>query len=108
MTVYESYEEYERAQLTMYLNKRRPTFFFKGACNTSNLETFFPGQGKSSLVKKALSICNTCPVKKDCFDYAYKEGIEFGIWGGSTAEQRKNWLSRFLSADEAWRESKTD
>jgi hypothetical protein len=106
--VYESYEEYERAQFARYLNSRRPPFFFKGACNAIGLETFFPGQGKSSLVKKAISICETCPVKKECFDYAYDERIEFGIWGGATADQRKNWLGRFLPSDEAWEEIKKD
>ena len=106
--MYESYEEYERAQFAKFLDSRRPPFFFEGACNEAGLETFFPGQGKSSLVKKALSICDGCHVKRECFDYSYEEKIEFGIWGGATPDQRRQWLGLHLTAKEAWEESRKD
>lgn len=38
---------------------------------------------------EALSICNNCPIKKQCFDEGMKpENIPHGIWGGTLAGER--------------------
>ena len=39
--------------------------------------------------KLAISICNRCPVKTDCLDFALKNGENKGIWGGTTPEERR-------------------
>lgn len=46
-------------------------------------------------VAKARSVCNSCPVQMDCLEYAISNREEFGIWGGSTAGQRKKWIKAF-------------
>lgn len=40
-------------------------------------------------VKTALSICNACPVKAECFAEGMKrENLDNGIWGGSLPGER--------------------
>lgn len=39
--------------------------------------------------KLAISVCNRCPVKTDCLDFALKNGENKGIWGGTTPEERR-------------------
>ncbi len=34
-------------------------------------------------------ICNACPVKAECLDYAVRN-LEFGFWGGKSEEERKS------------------
>lgn len=43
-------------------------------------------------VAKARAICNTCPVQLECLRSSIVNREEFGIWGGSTAGQRKQWI----------------
>jgi hypothetical protein len=40
--------------------------------------------------KHAQQICSGCPVMNECGDYAITNHEQFGIWGGLTAEQRRN------------------
>lgn len=39
--------------------------------------------------KIAKSLCNQCPLKWDCRDYAIKSNQPYGIWGGLSAQDRK-------------------
>ena len=40
-------------------------------------------------VKTALSICNACPAKAECFDEGMKrENLDDGIWGGTLPGER--------------------
>ena len=38
-------------------------------------------------IRKAKEICETCPVKQDCLDWALKHE-DYGLWGGFTPGQR--------------------
>ena len=38
--------------------------------------------------KTAKGFCLVCPVKQECLDYAMKNDIRHGIWGGKTPEER--------------------
>jgi hypothetical protein len=42
---------------------------------------------RKKLVEVAKQVCNDCPVRLRCFDYALSAGM-VGIWGGTTAEER--------------------
>jgi hypothetical protein len=42
---------------------------------------------RRKLIAVAKEVCNDCPVRLRCFDYAYSAGM-VGIWGGTTAEER--------------------
>jgi WhiB family redox-sensing transcriptional regulator len=42
-----------------------------------------------TIVRKAKAVCATCPVVDQCLVYAMDHN-EFGVWGGMTANERKN------------------
>jgi hypothetical protein len=55
-------------------------------------EVFFPEdehdlEVRKSMIKVAKEVCNDCPVRLRCFDYALSAGMT-GIWGGTTYEER--------------------
>jgi WhiB family redox-sensing transcriptional regulator len=59
---------------------------------TSVPEVFFPEdehdlEVRKSMIKVAKEVCNDCPVRLRCFDYALSAGMT-GIWGGTTYEER--------------------
>lgn len=56
-------------------------------CKEHDTEIFFPEDIKSSreklrIKKKAISVCNNCPVIEKCLEYAVVHHIPHGIWGG--------------------------
>ena len=42
----------------------------------------------------AKAICDSCPLKIECLEYALTRG-EIGIWGGTTEEQRNSLRRRY-------------
>ena len=63
----------------------------KAACASVPTEIFYPPKGQESL---ALEVCASCPVRKECLDYAIEyEGSSViddrhGIFGGMTPKER--------------------
>ena len=56
-----------------------------------NKDYFFP-DGKileAERLPELQAICSICTHRKECLEYAIKEQIRFGIWGGTTGEMRK-------------------
>lgn len=51
---------------------------------------FFPEQGES--VREAKQVCASCPVRKDCLEYALDNGLFFGVWGGTTEGERRTMM----------------
>ena len=49
-------------------------------------DLFFPETGGNGSAAKAL--CQSCPVKLQCLDYALKAGEDHGVWGGLNAHER--------------------
>ena len=61
------------------------------ACLNTDPDVFFPvavGTAASKLVARALRVCDGCPVRQQCLDYAMRSGEKDGIWGGTTPEER--------------------
>ena len=58
----------------------------KRACAGMATANFFPQT--RGIAKKTIAVCDECPVKWDCLNYAVINGIEHGIWGGTTESQR--------------------
>jgi hypothetical protein len=57
-----------------------------GACMGADSELFF--SENIAEIKQAREICVSCPLRAKCLDYAtFAE--EYGIWGGTTAGERK-------------------
>ena len=58
-----------------------------GACAGADVNLFF--SDNIGEINQAREICISCPLMAACLDYAtFAE--EFGVWGGTTAGERKN------------------
>lgn len=44
-----------------------------------------------SEVKRAVALCDRCPVRKQCLEYALYNHEEYGVWGGTTKRDRERW-----------------
>ena len=62
-------------------------WMFKGNCANTNPNAFFPNDGVG--VEFAKSICESCPVRLLCLEYALKNRISQGVWGGCSERQRR-------------------
>lgn len=59
----------------------------KVACTPDQTELFF--SELKSKVAKAKAICDSCPVASACLEFAQSTEIEYGTFGGYTADERK-------------------
>ena len=66
----------------------------KAACAGRSPNLWFPegGAGNSRATQEALAICRSCPVATECAEHALTEPEYYGIWGGTTQDERKNVL----------------
>ena len=62
----------------------------EGNCRFEPPATFFPSDGVG--VEVAKRICETCPVKEPCLEYALENRIDHGVWGGASERQRRRIL----------------
>ena len=62
------------------------------ACRGRRDVDFFPEIGYNGKAPKAVAVCKTCPVQKDCLEFAVENNIDHGIWGGMSPQQRKQYL----------------
>jgi len=63
----------------------------EAACRQVDPELFFPvGTTGPAIdqIGQAKGICQGCPVREACLAWAMRNGIAFGIWGGTTEEDR--------------------
>lgn len=62
------------------------------ACRHANPDLFFPVattvRGRAELAAKAKAICDGCPVRPECLEFAQSNELNYGIWGGTTPEDR--------------------
>lgn len=65
------------------------TWWDEGACVGMNPEIWHPNMSVKDEVQRARDICDTCPVRSECLDYAQTTRINQGIWGGLTPRQRE-------------------
>jgi WhiB family transcriptional regulator, redox-sensing transcriptional regulator len=63
-----------------------------GACLRADPDLFFPistdGPGFIQIAK-AKAICARCPVRRECLEYARAHEPVYGIWGGTTFQERQ-------------------
>ena len=62
-----------------------------GACATADPNLFFPaGHGNltAKQVRTAIQICAGCQVQRQCLEFAVTTRESYGIWGGTTPEER--------------------
>jgi WhiB family redox-sensing transcriptional regulator len=67
---------------------------YSGSCNGVDPEAFFlepsaRGKNKRDKEQKAIAVCNACPVRQTCLEHALMVPEYFGVWGGTTQEERE-------------------
>jgi WhiB family transcriptional regulator, redox-sensing transcriptional regulator len=71
------------------------------ACKGTGLDMFFPISG--SPAAPAQEMCDGCEVREQCLNYAVKNNIRYGVWGGLSERhlnryrmtmQKREWRSR--------------
>jgi WhiB family transcriptional regulator, redox-sensing transcriptional regulator len=64
----------------------------RAACRDEDPELFFPvsEMGPSARqVDQAKAVCARCPVRARCLTYALENGLDHGIYGGTTETERR-------------------
>lgn len=60
-----------------------------GVCRSVGGELWFPEKGDHYSASKARAICQDCPSKQPCLEYAMSRNERFGIWGGASERDRR-------------------
>lgn len=68
-----------------------PEWRARAACVNVDPELFTGPFGQNG-VRRAKGICNGCPVRIECLEFALGSAGAFGIWGGLTDGERRNLL----------------
>jgi WhiB family redox-sensing transcriptional regulator len=63
------------------------------ACRDADPEVFF-SNGDAAGTAVALRICAGCPVAEECLEWALLARASFGVWGGTTEQERRRLLRR--------------
>ncbi|MFI6294704.1 WhiB family transcriptional regulator [Nonomuraea sp. NPDC050790] len=70
------------------------------ACRDADPELFFPitWEGRPGpAADEARRICQACPVRRACLDWALGTGEPDGMWGGTTPAERRRLRARQLA-----------
>ena len=57
------------------------------ACRGCSQVSFYPQRGEPA--EPARAICASCPVREECLDFALRNRILGGIWGGLSDKERR-------------------
>ena len=76
----------------MSATERAANWRSAGACLSADPDLFFPispaGPGERQIAR-AKTICAGCRVRQECLDFALSHDQTYGIWGGTTPEDRQ-------------------
>ena len=67
----------------------------RAACRGPHSAVFYPPSSferrdeKAAREVRAKEICRTCPVKTPCLEYALRNGVDHGVWGGASERERR-------------------
>ena len=64
------------------------------ACKDQPSHWWYPERRASEYAQRAITICNRCPTKTDCLEWALATQEPHGIWGGMGEIERRRELSR--------------
>lgn len=57
-----------------------------------NPEIFYPTARGAVALVTAREVCGRCPHRQECLDWALETGQGFGIWSGTTPEERERMI----------------
>jgi WhiB family redox-sensing transcriptional regulator len=64
----------------------------ESACRDEDVNLFFPAgvTGPAAhQISEAKAICARCPVRDACLSFAIETNQEYGVWGGTTEDERR-------------------
>ncbi|MCX5136976.1 WhiB family transcriptional regulator [Streptomyces sp. NBC_00340] len=67
------------------------------ACRSVDPDLFFPigNTGPAVLqIQEAKAVCQGCPVREACLDWALESGQSVGVWGGTSETERRSLARR--------------
>jgi WhiB family transcriptional regulator, redox-sensing transcriptional regulator len=64
------------------------------ACTGVDSDIFFPSAEDESATSAAKAICEQCPVRDACLQYALATNQTAGVWGGLDAGERRRMRRR--------------
>ncbi len=64
----------------------RPAWMARAACRGTDTGAFFPGRGET--LEAVRGVCDGCPVRAECLDFAMADPEIVGMWGGTSARER--------------------
>jgi WhiB family redox-sensing transcriptional regulator len=67
-------------------------WMLEARCRGASPTEFFPSDGLG--VESAQHICDGCPVRLECLEYALLNRIDHGVWGGASERERRRILRR--------------
>lgn len=67
-----------------------PDWYDSALCAQIDHDLFYGDAGRSDLTNTAKAVCEACPVKTECLDYALAvhPNSDWGVWGGTTKRER--------------------
>jgi WhiB family redox-sensing transcriptional regulator len=68
-----------------------PDWQRQAACRSCSPDLFFPAGTTGAAVHEiaaAKAVCAECPVQSQCLRFALATGQAYGIWGGTTEDER--------------------
>lgn len=79
--------------LAATLTGHLPAWHDDAACQDTDPEIFYypdneRGKAREMRERAAKTVCNTCPVKQQCLEWAIDTNDGFAIMGGTTPEER--------------------
>jgi WhiB family redox-sensing transcriptional regulator len=72
----------------------------EAVCRDTDPNLFFPvGTTGFALMQidRARQVCDECPVRVECLDYALETNQDSGIWGGTTEDERRVLRRRYVA-----------
>lgn len=65
-------------------------WYERASCRGLDTSMFFPEVGKAHFVEREIErVCGSCEVAKDCLDYALRNSIKVGYYGGLSGNKRE-------------------
>ncbi len=66
----------------------------KAACRGLDVQLFFGAEEEQPSERdfreaRAKAVCESCPVRRECLDYALENSLRYGIWGGLDEDERR-------------------
>jgi WhiB family redox-sensing transcriptional regulator len=62
-------------------------------CDQLPTDLFFPSgksEGARTDEERAKEVCSLCPVQAECLEFALVHEERYGIWGGTTPDERRH------------------